>query len=151
MHATRQPKPCQAATAIVAVFQGKAAPVVFGDLAAEGKANARSSRLGREERDKQVSGVRQAWPVVLDANLEKCGRCDPTDPDPSPGFQRCIHGVMQQVDEQLFQLVAVGLNYQRRAWLRTIAIRFSSLTTRSSHSLTTTGRTEGRGNLANRA
>src|SRR5262245_41902356 len=90
--------------------------MVFSDLAAEWKTDTRPSRLGREERNKQVAGVGQAWPVVLDANLEKSCHSHPTDSDPTRGFQRCIHGVMQKVDEKLFQLVAVGLNHQRRAW-----------------------------------
>ena len=41
---------------------------------------------------------------------------DPTDPDATPGFQSCIDGIVQEIDEKLFQLVAVGLNHQRRAW-----------------------------------
>ena len=45
--------------------------MAFGDLAAEGEADAGAAGFGREEGDEEVRGVREARPLVADADLDE--------------------------------------------------------------------------------
>src|SRR5262245_20775585 len=56
-----------------AAGEGHGAPVRFGDLPAQGEADPGAARLGGEERDEQVAGVRDPGAVVLDPHREPVG------------------------------------------------------------------------------
>ena len=86
----RQAQVGAAAAAVGAVFQRQRAAVRFGDLPAEHQADARSARLGREERHEQVRRVRQPRSFIVDPQLEAAALALPADGDAAAGLQRGI-------------------------------------------------------------
>src|SRR5690349_12952895 len=90
----------------------------FSDLTAENEPDPRPSRLRREERHEEVAGIRQSRAFVLHPQLHRwrrrTGKALPTYGDPATGFLHGIDGVANQIDEQLFELIAVALDRQPR-------------------------------------
>ena len=111
-----------AADAVGAVRQQQCAAVRFGDLAAEDQADPGAARLGREERHEQVAGVRQARALRLRPRAPPTAATQPAavpaDRHPAAGLAHGVDGVANEVDQQLFELVAVRLDRQRRTGLR---------------------------------
>src|SRR5262249_41169163 len=107
--ADRQPQPSPAAPAPGPVRESQRAPVGLGDLAGEHQADAGAAWLGREERHEQVGGALQARAFVVDADLDGTPLADPAHVDAAAGLECGVGGVAQQVDDELFDLVAVGL------------------------------------------
>src|SRR5258706_11494137 len=102
--------------AIVAVFQKEAAAVRFRDLSAQYETNAGTARFRGEEGHEQVSGVRQPGPFILDPQFHR-GWNRPCQPLPSDchaaaGFTHGVDGIPNEVDEQLFELIAGPLDRQ---------------------------------------
>ena len=99
--------------------------VRFGDLTAEGEADAGAIRLRREEGHEEVAALREAGPVILDPDFHEDRTARPTDADRAVGLAGRVDGVVHQVDEELIQLVTVrsdpggrpGLNLDRQAGL----------------------------------
>ena len=93
-----------------AVLQSERAAMGFGDLTAKHQADARSFRLGREERDKEVCRVGDAGAVVLHPNFKRAAGLGPADFDGAvlADFERGIDGVPDQIDDELLQLVAAA-------------------------------------------
>ena len=75
-----------------------------------------SARLGGEERHEQVVGVRQAGAFVVDRELERrrhrARHPRPADADAARRLGRRVDRVLEQVDQQLLDLVGVGLDGQ---------------------------------------
>src|SRR5690606_282688 len=97
-----------AAGAVGAILECNRTAVRFGDLAAEGEADARPVRLGREERHEQVCGVRKAAALVFDLDLDERPRLLPRHRHAAAGFERRVDGVAHEVDERLFELVLIA-------------------------------------------
>src|SRR4029077_3885446 len=97
------------------VLQAEAAAMSFGDLPAEDQADAGTGGLGGEERHEQIGGIGNAGPFVLNPHFEVTVAATPPDADASAGFERCVHRVVNQVDEKLLELVRVRLNPNFRA------------------------------------
>src|SRR5712691_7616130 len=106
----RQTKARLASSGVLAVFQGQAAAVSLGDLAAQHKADAGAAGLGGEEGHKKVGSVRQSGAFVIHPDFQVAGVLLPAELHGSAGFQRSIGGIADQIDEELFDLVAVGRN-----------------------------------------
>ena len=93
------------------------AAVRFRDLAAEHETDARSLRLGREERHEQIRRVRQARPLIFDVDRYAMAVLLPSHAHGAAGFERRVDGVAHQVDQQLLELIGIGLHGDRRAGL----------------------------------
>src|SRR5207247_5456915 len=61
--------------------------------------DSRSTRLGREERNEEVRSVRQPISFVVDPQLERAAIASPPNPDAAAGFERRVHCVVQDVDQ----------------------------------------------------
>ncbi len=79
----------------------------FGDLAAQHEPDTRAARFGGEERHEQVRRVGEAGSFIVDPELQAAAFALPADGDASAGLQRGIGGVVQKVDQQLFELIRV--------------------------------------------
>src|SRR5260370_31063985 len=77
----------------------------LSDLAAEGEANARATRLGREERDEQIRGPGNSRTFVVDPVFNARSVFPPADVDAAAGLESCVGGDVQQVDQQLIELI----------------------------------------------
>src|SRR5713226_7439212 len=104
----RQTKARLASSGVLAVFQGQAAAMSLGDLAAQHKADAGAAGLGGEEGHKKVGSVRQSGAFVIHPDFQVAGVLLPAELHRSAGFQRSIGGIADQIDEELFDLVTVG-------------------------------------------
>ena len=62
----------------------------------------------------KLPGLDNAWPVVTYPNFDLPIVARPPDFDSSTGFERRVDTVAQHVDEQLLELIAVGLDHQSR-------------------------------------
>ena len=71
----------------------------FGNLATQNEANAGASRLGGEERDKQIGGVGQTWTVIDNQEFHLSAVLRPGNVNAALGFQGRIGGIANQVDE----------------------------------------------------
>ena len=71
----------------------------FGDLPAEDQADSRASLLGGEKGHEKISGAGNPRTVILHPNLNAAVLAFPTDAHASARFQRCIHGVVQKIDQ----------------------------------------------------
>ena len=84
----------------------------FRDLPAEDQADARAALLGGEERNKKIRGIRNSRPFVDHAHFEIAVRRFPADADAAASFERSFDGIMNQIDEQLIELIGIGLDAQ---------------------------------------
>src|SRR2546422_11710740 len=101
--------------AVAAILEGQGAAVGLGDLTAEDKSNPRTAGFGSVERDKQVGRARKARPRAFNPHF-KVGTAFPPAHFHAPSrFERGIHGVAQQVDEELVERVASSANRELRA------------------------------------
>jgi hypothetical protein len=82
----------------------------FGDLAAQHQAYSRPALLGCKERYKQIRRVWQSRSFIFDPNVEVALVSRPANSDSAAGFERRIDRVVEQVDQELIQLISVGLN-----------------------------------------
>ena len=86
--------------------------MVFGDLAAEEEPDARAAGLGGEERNEQIRGIGEAAPIVFDADLNRGALLLPAHTHAAVGIQRCIDGILEEIDQNLFDLRCVDLGDQ---------------------------------------
>src|ERR1051325_11573764 len=111
MASERNSKPGAAATRVFAILQRQRAAVSFGDLPAQHQADARTALLGREERHEQVRRIREARALVFYGNLERALRAFPADRHrTAAGLETRIGGISQQIDQQLLELIGVGVD-----------------------------------------
>src|SRR5437899_10045948 len=96
--------------AVAAILKGQGAAVGLGDLTAEDKSNPRTAGFGGVERDKQVGRARKARPSVFNPHFKVSAIFPPAHFHAASRFERGIHGVAQQVDEELVELVAISPN-----------------------------------------
>ena len=82
----------------------------LGDLTAQHEPDAAAALLGGEERHEEVLGVGDPRAAVADHGLEARGIQLPGDRHFAIGLHGCFDGVLHQVDEQLLDLVTVGLD-----------------------------------------
>ena len=82
----------------------------LGDLTTQHQADAGAARLGGEEGHEEVLGIGQPGPFVADRDLECPVGPPPTHLDPAAGLERRLDAVLDQVDQQLLELVGVGLD-----------------------------------------
>jgi hypothetical protein len=100
------------------------------DLAAEDQADAGAAGLRGEERHEQVGRIGQPGPFVVHPQLQRVaapGRSThhararrgerPADPDAAARFARRVDGVAHEVDQELLELIAVGVHGHQRSWL----------------------------------
>ncbi len=83
----------------------------FGDLAREQKPDPGAGRLRREKRDEQVRRVGEARPFIRDEDLDLSSVPAPRKSDSARVARSAdgVGGVSQKVDQDLFELIGVGL------------------------------------------
>src|SRR5471032_1997792 len=84
----------------------------FRYLAAKRETNAGAGWLRCEERDKQICRVHDSRSLILNKNFHAVSDFAPTDRHVAVCFKRSVHRVLQNVDEQLLKLRAVGRDRQ---------------------------------------
>ena len=85
----------------------------LGDLAAQHQSDPRAAGLGREERNEQIRRLRRPRSVVVDPQVEAACRTLPADHHAAAAvFERGLGAVAQQIDEQLLELIAIGVHGQ---------------------------------------
>src|SRR5207249_4358610 len=82
----------------------------FGDLSAQNQPDPRSLRLCCKEGNEQIRRIRKARAFIIYPDLEVQRSLLPTCAYASPGDERGIDGVAQQVYEKLVQLVPISLD-----------------------------------------
>src|ERR1019366_4009868 len=107
---SRQAQAGDAAGGFGAILQGEGAGVAFGDLPTQYEADARCSRLGREERDEQIGRSGKARAVVGHPDLDHGAIAAPARPNR-------VGRVAKEVDQRLLDLVRVALDGDGRARL----------------------------------
>src|ERR1035437_2331479 len=113
----RQAQPGNAAGRLGPILQGEGAGVAFGDLPTQHESDARSSRLGREERDEQIGRSGKARAVVGHPDLDHGAVAAPARPNRAVRGQRRVGRVPKEVDQRLLDLVRVALDGDGRARL----------------------------------
>ena len=108
----RQLESCDAARPIIAVPQRQPAAVVLGDLAGKNESDARSLRLGRKERHKQVRIARESRPFIQHVDAGRLSISAPPDPNAPARLFRGLGGVLNEVDKQLLELRRVRVDHQ---------------------------------------
>lgn len=98
-----------AAAAVGAVLQRERAAMSFGDLPAEDQADAGAPGLGGEKRNKQVCGIGNAGTFIEHGQIEIGIAAGPFHAHATVQFLSGVDGVAEQIDEQLFELVAIRL------------------------------------------
>ena len=83
---------------------------------AEAKTGTGAAILGREEWDEQVRQVGNSRTIILHPHFQISLSALPADAHTTARFQRRIHRVAQQVDQELLELIAIALNFDRGAW-----------------------------------
>ena len=81
----------------VSILERQAAPMGFGNLAAQGQADTGAGRLGSKERHEEVRGVGQAGSVVLDAHFDVRSRLPPGTGDLALGLAGCVNGIAHKI------------------------------------------------------
>jgi len=84
--------------------------VSFDDLPAQDEADTGAAGLGREEGNEEISRLRQTGAVILDNDIEMTVSLLRTHADTASRFGRRIHGVPDEIDQYLLDLVAIDLN-----------------------------------------
>src|SRR5262249_5299451 len=100
---------------IRAVFERQESSVALCDLLTQGKADSRTAGLGSKEWDKEVGRIRQTRSFILDRDFQITVAGAPADQDLAARFTGGINRVSNQIDEQLFKLVAIAVNAQLRS------------------------------------
>jgi hypothetical protein len=111
-----------AAGHVGSVVEGEGPAVGLGDLAAEGESDAGARRFGGEEGDEEVGGIGDAGAAIQQEDLGvrvgllpqelDCGSVRGRD---SGRFEDGVGGVALEVDEELFELIGVGVDGEERA------------------------------------
>src|SRR5262245_53661232 len=112
MFIERQFEPRLGASPLHPVFERQGTSVSLGNLPAQGKADARTTGLGRKEWNEEIGSVRQSRPFIFDRDFEIAVIYVPADIDLSIRFAGGIDGIANQVDEQLFKLIAIAADNQ---------------------------------------
>src|SRR3954468_16933235 len=127
----RMQRDAQAGTASLAIgsiLQHQASAMCLCDLTAQDQPDPRPARLGGEKRNKQVPGVRETGPLVLDPQLHgrrvRPGQPLPANRYTAAGFADSIDSVSDQIDEQLLELIPISLNGQARPCRNADVMRF---------------------------
>ena len=81
----------------------------LGDLAAQREADPGARRLRREERHEQVGVSGRPGPSSSTVTWTR-RRLAPVDPDPAAGLERRVDGVADDVDQQLLELIGIGVD-----------------------------------------
>ena len=86
----------------------------LGDLSTEQQADTAAARLGGKERREQVARVGQAGPAIQHVNLNTGLGVAPAEPDSlvAAGCLGGFTGILDEVDQQLFQLRCVGVDLE---------------------------------------
>ena len=84
------------------------------NLPAQDQADSRAALLGGKEGDKKVCGIRDSRTIVFHPHLNARVFSLPADAHPATRLERGIYCVVQQIDEQLFELIRIGLNLHLR-------------------------------------
>ena len=87
----------------------------FGDLPAERQTNSGPAGLRREKRNEQVCRIHNPGSGIADENFHAFREIAPAGCDRSLRFERSFRGVVQNIDEQLFQLRGIGVDGDVRA------------------------------------
>ena len=88
----------------------------LGNLPAQSQSDPGTVGLGGEEGYEEVSGAGQAGAVVHHPDLQMLLVPDPGDGNRARSVHHRIGSVLDQIDEQLVQLIAIGLDGEVRAW-----------------------------------
>src|SRR4051812_35369172 len=98
-----EPHPCFTTAAVVPIFNRDIATVGFDNLAGESETDASATLLGGEERHEQVGTVHDAGTFVAHEDVHPMSIAFPAHRDRARGFERGVHGILHQVDEQLIE------------------------------------------------
>src|SRR5580700_12193838 len=93
------------------IFQSKRAAVSFRNLPAQNQADSGAALLGGEERHEEIGSVGNARAFILNPYADGAVFAFPAHVDTTAGLQSSIDSIAQKVDEQLFELVRIGLNF----------------------------------------
>src|SRR5215813_10022865 len=100
--------------AVFAVGQLQTTAVGFSNLAAENQANAAAAVLGSKEWNKKILAVQKPRPFVEHKNFQRVGPESPAYGHLARVFfrevERGIHGITDQINQELLKLVCVSLN-----------------------------------------
>src|SRR5688572_32130336 len=91
-------------------FERQGPTVRLRDLATQDESDARPLRLRRKEWHEQIRRVREAWPLILYVDGYTMAVLVPAHAHAPPGFERGIDGVPHQIDQQLLELIGIGLH-----------------------------------------
>jgi hypothetical protein len=126
----------------------KRAAVRFGNLTARAQGRCPIPALGREERHEEVGGVRQARSFIVYIDRHVMAVSVPADTHGPTRLQRRIDGVAHEIDQQLLELIGIGLHGDGLAMFYLNRLRISSRATRSTSAGRSTSRMLGRGRRA---
>jgi hypothetical protein len=104
------------ARAVFAVDEADFTAMSAGNLLSQRQPDAATGGLSRIEGYKEILGVGDAQAAIFNANQGLGAGHTPRDANRlSAVGQRCVKGVGKQVDKQLFQLIWIGVEHERRA------------------------------------
>src|SRR6185437_11726718 len=105
--------------AIFAIYKSNFAAMCAGNLLREGEPDAAALGLGCIERNKEIFDVGNPQTAVFDAHDEIRFSNAPSDAYGLGAVgQRCVHRILEQVDEHLFKLIRIGIQQDRRTWIK---------------------------------
>src|SRR5262249_1190543 len=78
---------------ILTIDQRQRTTVRFGNLPAEHKTDAGAAWLCGEKRHKQISGIGETGPFILNPNVDVSGSGRPSGHHLSVGLHRCVDGI----------------------------------------------------------
>src|SRR5215471_4208226 len=108
------------ASAVLTIGELQNATVGFCNLPAHNQAYAAAAVLGREEGYEEVVAVEKTWSFITDEDFHAPRIGAPSDLNRprmlQRGIQRSIHSVTHKIDEQLLQLVRIGVDCSVRAF-----------------------------------
>src|SRR5580658_4507084 len=101
----REAQFCFAAAAVAAILERQSAAVGFCDLAAEDEANSGAALFRGEEGHEEVGGVRNAGAFIQYGNFQVRAVAGPGHLYSAARFPCGVDGVVNEVDQKLFELV----------------------------------------------
>lgn len=106
----RQSQARFASPAASSILKRQRAAVRFGDLATQDESDAGTAGLGGKERHKEIRGVGEARPFVLDVQFKMRQVLSPTHFNRAARLRRSVYGVAHKINQQLLQLIGVRLD-----------------------------------------
>src|ERR1700693_3859443 len=93
------------------ISQSKRAAVGFRNLPAQNQADSGAALLGGEKRHEEIGSVGNAGGFIFNPYADRAVFAFPAHVDTTAGLQSSIDSIAQKIDEQLFELVRIGLYF----------------------------------------